>query len=156
MLRAEHGDADVSIGQRGRCRRESVRLVAEEQTDGKARLPIEKIHRVQTGFNGGDLMSGGMQTFDHVLRSPRMLPGNGFLRPESRLRYHVLRRMSRDARQPELLQRHRVRRAEKRAHVIEAANILEQHADWQGPNAVIRRGRRRGAVRDAIARYNKV
>lgn len=95
-----------------------------------------------------------MQAFHYLLCFPRMFPSDGLFRPKSRLGNHVLRRMAGNTRKPEFLQRHAIRRAEKRAHVIEAANILEKHADGKRPDVIVGLSGEGGAVRRAVARYN--
>jgi Arc/MetJ-type ribon-helix-helix transcriptional regulator len=61
MLEPEHRNAHVGIGERGDFGRESVRLMAEDDADGEARLPVEEVHGVNAGLNGGDFVIFGTE-----------------------------------------------------------------------------------------------
>jgi len=119
--------------------------VSEEQADRKARLPVKKIDSVDTGFDGGDLVTGSAKPVDFGDGLAGILPGQGLFRSERRLGDHVLRRVTGDAGQAELFDTGGIAGAEECADVVKAADVLQQDSDGQRPNALIRRGSGRGA-----------
>jgi len=54
----------MGIGQRGELGPDAFDLVAEDEADGEARRPFEKVHCVHGGFHGCDLETLDTQSFD--------------------------------------------------------------------------------------------
>ena len=147
MFEAQHGNPHVGIGQRRDLRSDAFGFVAKHHAHREPRPPIEQIHRVHAGFDHGDFATGGLKRSDLLSRLPGVLPRDGQLGAESRLRNHPLRRVPGDARQIQPLDTDGVGRPKKGADVIEAADVFEQNRDRQRPDTFIRHARRGRAER---------
>jgi len=75
-------DAHVGIRARGDLRPDSIHLVAEDDADGKPRLPVEEVDRVDAGFHGGDLIAPRAHAFDQRQGIPGVLPRHRVLGAE--------------------------------------------------------------------------
>lgn len=75
---------------------------------------------------------------------------DGFFGSQRRLRDGLLGRGSGDPAQVQLLDTRRVRGAKERADVVQAAHVIEQHANRQPRDAVIGGGLRRSAIGQAF------
>src|SRR5689334_18812187 len=57
MLQAEHGNANLYVAARRYLGTDAFDFVAEHDTDGESRFPVEQIDGMHAGFNRGDLRS---------------------------------------------------------------------------------------------------
>ena len=143
----------MRVGERSHGRRQAVGLMAEQHADREARLPVEQIHRMHAGLDGGDLEVRFAQFADGDLGFPGMFPRDRVLGSKRRLRDHVLRRIAGDSGQMQLLNSRGIRRAKERAHVVKAADVFKQSPHGQGPDGFVRSGACGGAKRNpAVAR----
>ena len=98
---------------------------AKQDANGKARLPIEQIHCVRAGLDGGNLVICPTQLRDFLPGFGEVLPGHSLLGAQRGLGDHVLRRITRDTGEIKLFERDRIGGAEKRAYVVQAAHVFE-------------------------------
>jgi len=143
----------MGIGERGNFGCQPVCFVAEQQTDWKTRLPIEQIHCVNAGFDRGDFIMRLTQPSQRLNGIPSVFPRQCFLRPKSRFRNHILRRIPSDSREIQLFDPRPVASAKERPDVVETADVFEQQAHWQRADVFIcRRGGRHTKGSSAVQR----
>ena len=84
MLHSEHRNADMGVRELRELRLKAIHLVAKQETDRKARPPIEEIDRMQARLDRGNLIVPRPQRFGGAHRFGGMLPGDrGLLRARS-------------------------------------------------------------------------
>src|ERR1035441_6095504 len=103
--------------------------MSEQDTDRKTRLPVEKIHGVDAGFDCRNLIVALTQVLNHLARIGVVFPRNGLFGSQRGFGYARLRRTAGDAAQIELFATRGICRAEERSDIVEAANLIQQYGD---------------------------
>lgn len=126
VLDAEHGDSHVDVAGFSDCGLDAVDLVAEDDADGEARLPVEEINRAGTGFDGGEFEASGAEVVEKRSDFPMVFPGQAFFGAEGGLGDLLFGRITGDAAEVEFFEAAGVAGTEKRSNVVEAANVIEE------------------------------
>ena len=112
---------------------------------GKPRSPIEEIHRVRAGLDGGDLVFLTPQLVETRHHVGARLPLDVVLGSQRGLADFAMRWPAGDARETHPFETHRVSSPEEGADVVEAAHVVQNHPYRQCPDVSVRlRQLRRG------------